>query len=233
MDFLSRNQPITPEEHVALLPEPLRMVVERELAAGNALLEAGGGFPAAPVGLWVKLARPFLTATRPPPQGAHFALRPCWSWPAQYTDSPSHNFVICAPGRVPTAPEPSQGQRPADAHFEPGQTPCAPDDLPETGLTVDLPHARPLHDRVSRAIELHLGLWFTPEIETAITAEGGGELLVMVREICSFAESPEFWMHGEHMANYHAVQARIREAYPFLSDAAVTRVATSAAYGWK
>jgi hypothetical protein len=228
MDFLSRKQPQTPAEHVALLPLALRTVVERELAAGNTIADAGSGFPAAPVGLWVKLARPFLTASDEPPPGALYRTRAHWTWPAEFTDPQRHNFVICLPD--PNASE-------AEATRQPVSHPAAPKAHPRPASPPPLPAPPPPphlpHDLINHAIEHHLSLWFTPESEAAITAEVGAEGLALIKEISDFANTPAFWMEGTNMQCYYAVQSKLATRYPFLTSAAITRIATSAAWGWK
>lgn len=87
--------------------------------------------------------------------------------------------------------------------------------------------------QISKAIEDHYALWWTAEMEQAILADVGTEGLAQVKEISSFANAPEHWVYEPHDRAYSNVQSLLHEKYPFLSAAAVQRIATSAAYGWK
>jgi len=232
MDWLTRKL-TTIDDHVNVLPESLRALVRRELDAGNTIAEAGTGFPAPPVGVWVKLAKPFLTSDQPPPEGVTFRIRPHHSWPAEFTDEPRHHFVICEPGEVKLAPRPKP--------VEPPRPPEPPPRTPASTFDRDAyadPAPRPvLPDQgqaaINAAIERHLGLWWTPEKEAAVAADVGSAGLALVKEIAAWAEAPEFWQYADQDGAYRDTQARLRERYPFLSPAAVQRLANRAAYGWK
>jgi hypothetical protein len=67
------------EKSVSRLPPGVRAVLEAELAAGNTIAHAGGGFPAPPAGECVKLAQPFKVATKKGfavPAGVQVRLQP-------------------------------------------------------------------------------------------------------------------------------------------------------------
>jgi len=88
--------------------------------------------------------------------------------------------------------------------------------------------------KISEAIEKHFGLWWTEEMKVAIVQEVGPEGLARIEEISAFANQPDLWIYAASTDTaYDKVQALLQEKYPFLSGAAVSRVATSAAYGWK
>ena len=92
-----------------------------------------------------------------------------------------------------------------------------------------------MEESVNRAIEAHYGtLGLTAEAAEAIRDRAGPDALEKVREISSFANTPEHWIYAEsHDRAYRDVQRLLRERFPFLSADALQRVATSAAYGWK
>jgi hypothetical protein len=89
-------------------------------------------------------------------------------------------------------------------------------------------------EKISRAIERLFGLWWTEEMKEAIRREVGAEGLAEIEEMSAFANQPDLWIHAPSTERaYDEVQILLREKYPSLSDAAVTRLATAAAYGWK
>lgn len=88
-------------------------------------------------------------------------------------------------------------------------------------------------DKINKAIEAHFGLWWTDESKQAILAEVGAEGLARIEEMSSFANDPDLWTYEPHEQAYAKTQTLLREEYPFLSEAAILRLANSAAYGWK
>jgi hypothetical protein len=90
------------------------------------------------------------------------------------------------------------------------------------------------NEKISQAIESHFGLWWTEEMKKALRRDVGPDGLAKIEEISAFANQPDLWIYASSTEQaYDDVQVLLREKYPFLSDAAVTRIATSAAYGWK
>jgi hypothetical protein len=86
---------------LARFPPGLQALVEAELAAGNTLIEVGGGFPAPPVGACAKFARPM--TTRPDVPGIHEDRWPNWSWPRGFRDEGGRFFVVEPPAPAPVA----------------------------------------------------------------------------------------------------------------------------------
>jgi hypothetical protein len=223
MTFPRQQEPSTIEEHLALLPPGLREFVRRETEAGNTIVRAGTGFPAAPVGVWIKMSSPFRSDLRHLPEGTVHRDRPHWTWSAECTDPPRHSFVLAK--ALPVPPE----YRPKPV-FHP--TPVsAPPTIPFSGMENVDKWSDDL--RVSESIARHLGLMWSPEIEAAIRAEVGESGLARVREIDEFANRAEVWTVGNHDRNYQRIQRELADRFPFLSPAAIQRLATRAAWSWR
>ena len=88
----------------ATFPECLRRLVEAELADGNAILEICGGFPAAPCGDCLKLARQVAACRRESAGGVKFYERNNSDYFGEFTDQDRHFFVLEPPN--PPEPEP-------------------------------------------------------------------------------------------------------------------------------
>lgn len=99
---MSDEPPISADERAELdrFPAPLRALVLAELAAGNAVEEFGHGFPAAPCGAWVRLARTVSTRPRASCPEFHFFDRNRERYSGEFTDATRHFFVL-EPPRVP------------------------------------------------------------------------------------------------------------------------------------
>jgi hypothetical protein len=83
---------------VAELPPALQWVVTRELEARNTIADTGHCFPAAPVGVYVKMNRSLALPDHRLPADARYAERPAGSaWIREYTDEKRHSFVIDTP----------------------------------------------------------------------------------------------------------------------------------------
>ncbi|MBK8978317.1 MAG: hypothetical protein IPM29_20635 [Planctomycetes bacterium] len=93
-----------PDEEIDALPRPLRDLLEAELAAGNAVAEVGHGYPAPPVGCYVRLARPVTTRPRASGDGIVFCERTGSSHAGEFADAQRHFFVLEPPR--PSPPEP-------------------------------------------------------------------------------------------------------------------------------
>ncbi|MCC6284153.1 MAG: hypothetical protein IT439_02445 [Phycisphaerales bacterium] len=98
------SSPINPtplsEEHsreLARFPRVLRSLVEAELAAGNAIAEIVRGFPAAPCGACVRLARRVTTRARRSTGEIDFCERHSSDRSGEFTDAARHFFVLEAP----------------------------------------------------------------------------------------------------------------------------------------
>lgn len=85
-------------------PAPLRALLDAELAAGNQIAEVGHGFPAPPVGAWIKLARPLGTRPRASGDGIDFYDRNGSNYSGEITDTKRFFFLLEPPH--PPEPEP-------------------------------------------------------------------------------------------------------------------------------
>lgn len=88
----------------AAFPECLRKLVEAELADGNSIVEISGGFPAAPCGDCLKLAKPVAACRRESRDGVDFYERNSSDYFGEFTDEKRHFFVLEPP--APPEPEP-------------------------------------------------------------------------------------------------------------------------------
>lgn len=110
--------PVAPERdgELARFPRPLRDLVLAELAAGNEVLEISHGFPAAPCGASVHLARPVSTCPRASTPEIHFYERNGSQYSGEFTTRERHFFVL-EPARPyeavapPRAPRVALGER--------------------------------------------------------------------------------------------------------------------------
>src|SRR6185295_8635034 len=84
-------------KEIARMPAALKNLVEAELKAGNEIEEIGHSFPAAPVGCYVKLARPVSSRPRQSSEGIDFYDRNSSSYSGEYTDANRHFFVLEPP----------------------------------------------------------------------------------------------------------------------------------------
>ncbi len=95
-----------PQEHdkeFAQFPAVLRELVRAELAAGNTIAEFSHGFPAAPCGAYIKLARLVTTRARTKTPDLDFYDRDSPSYSGEFTDAKRHFFVL-EPAHPPKPP---------------------------------------------------------------------------------------------------------------------------------
>ncbi len=92
------------EKEFSQFPAMLRDLVIAELEAGNEIAELGHGFPAAPCGAYIKLARPVISCIRLKTTKLNFFDRNCSSYSGEFTDAMRHFFVL----EPPHPPEPAQ-----------------------------------------------------------------------------------------------------------------------------
>jgi hypothetical protein len=92
------------DPRLAALPIALRELLNAELAAGNAIAEIGGSFPAPPVGAYVKLARAVTTRPRANGDGLVFYDRNSSAYSGEWTDAKRYFFLL-EPSHPPK-PEP-------------------------------------------------------------------------------------------------------------------------------
>ena len=90
-----------------------------------------------------------------------------------------------------------------------------------------------LYNKMNAAIEAHFRLWWTDESKDAIRRDVGEDGLRQIQELSSFASREEIWLYLPPEQAYRETQRQLREEYPFLSEGAVMRLTSSAAYGWK
>ncbi|MBL9190207.1 MAG: hypothetical protein JNK23_22185 [Opitutaceae bacterium] len=90
------------EKEFAQFPAVLRELVMAELAAGNTITEFSHGFPAAPCGAYIKLARPVSSRPREKTPDLDFYDRNMGSYSGEFTDAKRHFFVL----EPPHPPEP-------------------------------------------------------------------------------------------------------------------------------
>lgn len=87
---------------IATLPPGLQQVLRAELDAGNEVVAADHGFPAPPVGVAIRLARPIKWSSELP--DVHACRFPNWDSSAGYSDQQRHFFVL---GPAPPEPKPT------------------------------------------------------------------------------------------------------------------------------
>lgn len=121
-----------PEREIEQFPPALRALIEAEAAAGNAVVEIGHGFPAAPVAAFARLARRVSTRARESGGGLKFHERNSSLWSGEWTDAKGYHFVL-EPPVEPPSPEPAQ------RHHASGDRPPAPRPaMPQYTVDVDV-----------------------------------------------------------------------------------------------
>ncbi len=91
-------------QQIAEFPAPLRELVEAEIQAGNSILAIENGFPAAPCGASIKLAKAVGPERRRSVGEVHFYARNNSSYAGEFTTAQRHFFVLEPP--LPPEPEP-------------------------------------------------------------------------------------------------------------------------------
>jgi hypothetical protein len=99
------------EKELDRLPRPLRALLDEEIASGNEIVEIGHSFPAPPVGLFVKLARPVTTRPHGSGEGIEYYERDSPDYSGEFND-PKRFFFILEP------PHPLQLEQGKDAVLE-------------------------------------------------------------------------------------------------------------------
>lgn len=90
-------------QEFAGFPAALQALVLAELEAGNSIIELSHGFPAAPCGASIKLARPVNSRPREKTAELDFYDRNTSSYAGEFTDTQRHYFVL-EPPRPPEPP---------------------------------------------------------------------------------------------------------------------------------
>lgn len=96
--------PGTFSQQIAEFPAPLRELVEAEIAAGNSIIAIEHGFPAAPCGASVMLARAVHDDRRKSAGEVKFYARNNSSYSGEFTTAQRHFFVLEPP--LPPPPDP-------------------------------------------------------------------------------------------------------------------------------
>lgn len=107
------NIPKEFEKEFAGFPAVLQALVLAELEAGNSITALSHGFPAAPCGAYLMLARPVSSSKRAKTAELVFYDRDTNSYAGEFTDAQRHYFVLEPPR--PPAPPPDSDQ-PAEEH---------------------------------------------------------------------------------------------------------------------
>lgn len=92
------------QTELAKFPAELRALVEAELVAGNSIASIESGFPAAPCGASIKLARAVHAERRVSTDAVSFYERNSSSYAGEFTTAQRHFFVLEPP--LPPEPEP-------------------------------------------------------------------------------------------------------------------------------
>ena len=93
------------QKEFAQFPPVLQTLVLEELAAGNEIAELSHGFPAAPCGASIMLARQVTTRPREATQELKFYERNGSSYSGEFTDATRHFFVLEPPLPPPDPPD--------------------------------------------------------------------------------------------------------------------------------
>jgi hypothetical protein len=93
---------LDPEQVLKRFPPVLRALVEAERAAGNTIVEFGGGHPAPPVGELIKLASALRT---PLPHGLTAEVRNSSLYHTGITDDQRQFWILTAPHQAPAEPD--------------------------------------------------------------------------------------------------------------------------------
>ena len=87
---------------------------------------------------------------------------------------------------------------------------------------------------VNRAVEDHLGLWWSKGTERSILHAFGPDVLTEVRRLYDFAVSQPVEMPGASAEQRRAqLQDCLERSFPFLSEISVRRLVNCFAYAWK
>jgi hypothetical protein len=122
-------------QEFAKFPPPLQQLVEAELQAGNAVVAIEHGFPAAPCGASVKLARAVKDERRKSTGEVKFYARNNSDYAGEFTTEPRHFFVLEPP--LPPEPAPDMDAIRAAAQGKPdAMTQFAQTREPGAGVTI-------------------------------------------------------------------------------------------------
>jgi hypothetical protein len=88
-----------------VMPKVLRALLERELTAGNEIVEVYHSFPAPPAGACFKMARPITTRPRESGGGIEFYNRDSSLYSGEFTDAKRFFFIVEPPNPPPSEPD--------------------------------------------------------------------------------------------------------------------------------
>jgi hypothetical protein len=148
------------EQDWAKFPDALRDLVEAEVAAGNTVLEFGHGFPAPPVGAYVKLAGPVRTRPRASTSEIAFYERNSSSYSGEFHDEKRWFFVLEAP--LPPPPEPDMNAlraANAPAPFVPPSAPPRRDREEPSPAAASAPRAPSAYERFRASLAMDFEKW--------------------------------------------------------------------------
>ncbi len=150
-------------KELAAFPAALRKLIEDELNAGNGIAEVSSGFPAPPVGAYVKLENPVSTRPHESADGVVFYDRNSSSYSGEFTDENRFYFVL----EPPHPPEPEPDMNAIRAALEAKQR-AADAALYEAQRTGKQEESKPYVPSTPSPIPLQPTRAATPRIETAV-----------------------------------------------------------------
>lgn len=162
--------PVEFRKDADLLSPPLRQLLEAELAAGNAIIDVGHSHPAAPVGVYFKLAGPVTTTPRERQRsdGLKFYERNSSLYSGEFTDATGFCYILEAPLPPPGYPD-------MDAIREAANAPRPKPALP----TGDSPY-----DRFVRSMEIDYDKWHDGiGYDLEAIAEASAEARIQIEEL--------------------------------------------------
>ncbi|MFZ4574342.1 MAG: hypothetical protein ACOYN0_08080 [Phycisphaerales bacterium] len=87
----------TRTEQIAAFPEPMRLLIEAELRAGNEIIAMDGTHPAPPAGLCARLAKHVTTRPRESFDGIRFFERNSSDYSGEFADAARMYFIVEPP----------------------------------------------------------------------------------------------------------------------------------------
>lgn len=99
------NLTLEQQKELAKFPPALRVLIESELAVGNAIAEVGHSFPAPPAGAYFKLANKVTTRPRSSSDDIRFYERNSSIYSGEFTDAKRFYFVLEPPNPPPPEPD--------------------------------------------------------------------------------------------------------------------------------
>lgn len=99
------NETARYQRELDALPALLRGLLDRELAAGNRIVEVGHSHPAAPIGAFFRLERALSTRTRDAQDGIVYRARNSSLYSGEITDADGIFFLLEPPLPPPSEPD--------------------------------------------------------------------------------------------------------------------------------